>query len=198
MWIIVLLLSTCYCRWSKEKAWEWYNKQPWLIGINFILSTAANQLEMWQPETFYLVAIDRELGWAQGLGFNTVRVFLHYLLWQHDKEGLFTRMDMFLTLATRHNISTAFVLLDDCWSPHSKLGKQPEPMPHLHNSRWVKSPGVEISQNLAKQNLVSGYIKDTLKRFANDKRIVMWDIYNEPGNSNPFEYSVPLLQKAFN
>eukprot|EP00826_Nyctotherus_ovalis_P039712 TRINITY_DN3837_c0_g1_i10.p1 TRINITY_DN3837_c0_g1~~TRINITY_DN3837_c0_g1_i10.p1 ORF type:complete len:187 (-),score=42.20 TRINITY_DN3837_c0_g1_i10:53-613(-) len=150
--ILICLLACGYCRWSKEKAWEWYNKHPWLVGVNYIPSTAINELEMWQAETFDMATIDRELTWAQNLGFTSVRVFLHYLLWQSDKEGLFTRMDKFLALAARHNLSTAFVFLDDCWCPHPKLGKQPEPIPRLHNSGWAKSPGVEISQDLVKQN----------------------------------------------
>ncbi len=41
-------------RWSVEKANEWYAKQPWLVGCNFIPSTAVNQLEMWQEETILL------------------------------------------------------------------------------------------------------------------------------------------------
>ena len=78
-------------RWSAEQANAWYAKQPWLVGCNFIPSTAINQLEMWQPETFDPKTIDRELGLAQSIGFNTVRVFLHNLPWRDDRKG--TRSD---------------------------------------------------------------------------------------------------------
>ena len=57
-------------RWSKEQAWEWYDKQPWLVGCNFLPSTAINQLEMWQADTFDPKTIDRELGWAESIGMN--------------------------------------------------------------------------------------------------------------------------------
>jgi len=55
-------------RWSAEKANAWYDRLPWLVGCNFIPSTAVNQLEMWQAETFDADTIDRELGWAKGVG----------------------------------------------------------------------------------------------------------------------------------
>ena len=76
-------------RWSEERAATWQRERPWLVGCNFIPSTAINQLEMWQADTFDSATIDRELGWAQDLGFTSVRVFLHHLLWQQDKDGFF-------------------------------------------------------------------------------------------------------------
>jgi hypothetical protein len=67
-------------RWSTEQANSWYQEQAWLVGCNFTPSTAINQLEMWQAETFDPETIDRELGWAAELGMNTVRTYLHDLL----------------------------------------------------------------------------------------------------------------------
>ena len=74
-------------RWSEEKANSWYQQQPWLVGSNFIPANAINELEMWQAATFDPQEIDKELGWAQSLGMNTMRVFLHDLLWQQDAAG---------------------------------------------------------------------------------------------------------------
>src|SRR6516162_4714676 len=85
-------------RWSEEKANAWYRKQPWLVGCNFIPSSAINQLEMWQADTFDPKTIDRELGWAAGLGFNSVRVFLHDLPWKEDSKGFLQRIDRFLAI----------------------------------------------------------------------------------------------------
>jgi hypothetical protein len=53
-------------RWTAEQACRWYERQPWLVGCNFLPSTAVNDVEMWQQETFDPATIDRELGWAQG------------------------------------------------------------------------------------------------------------------------------------
>jgi hypothetical protein len=71
-------------RWSAEQANAWYAKQPWPLGSDYIPSNAINELEMWQADTFDPQRIDLELGWAQKLGMNTMRVFLHDLLWQQD------------------------------------------------------------------------------------------------------------------
>ena len=68
--------------WSKEKANAWYAKLPWMAGADFLPSTAINQLEMWQEESYDSATIDRELGFAAGIGMNVMRVYLHHLAWQ--------------------------------------------------------------------------------------------------------------------
>ena len=107
----------CRDRWTPEQAHAWYAKQPWLVGCNYIPSNAINQLEMWQADTFDPATIDRELGWAASLGFTSVRVFLHDLLWQQDREGFLKRLDQFLAIAERHHIGVMLVPLDGVWDP---------------------------------------------------------------------------------
>lgn len=183
--------------WTKEKAAEWYAGQPWLVGADFITSTAINQLEMWQAATFDSVAIDKELGYAEGIGMNTMRVYLHHLAWQVDKEGFKNRMNTFLTIADKHHIKPLFVFFDDCWNDTYKAGKQPDPKPGIHNSGWVQDPGKLAYMDLSADDMLETYVKDILTRFKDDKRILLWDLYNEPGNSNYGNQSLPLLQKAF-
>ena len=137
-------------RWSREKAGAWHKQQPWLVGCNYIPSTAINQLEMWQADTFDPKTIDRELGWAENLGFTSVRVFLHDLPWKEDAVGFAKRIDRFLEIADKHKIRVMFVLLDSCWHPEPKSGKQPAPTPHLHNSGWVQCPGVAVLRDTEK------------------------------------------------
>lgn len=184
-------------RWSVEKAEKWYAEQPWLVGCNFTPSTAINQLEMWQGDTFDLKTIDRELGWAKDIGMNTVRVYLHDLLWQQDREGFLKRIEQFLTVADKHNIKTMFVLCDSCWNPHPKLGKQPEPKPHTHNSGWVQSPHVDILNDEKKHASLQPYIKGVIGKFKDDKRVLVWDLYNEPANKNSEKLCLSLLKKIF-
>lgn len=169
-------------RWSKEQANAWYAKQPWLVGANYLPSNAINQLEMFQAETFSPELIDRELGYAKKLGFNSLRVFLHDLLWQQDREGFIKRCDQFLTIADKHDIKIMFVLFDSCWHPLPKLGKQPDPLPHTHNSGWVQSPGIEVLKNPEAFPHVKEYVVGIVSRFANDPRVVVWDVWNEPDN----------------
>jgi endo-1,4-beta-mannosidase len=183
--------------WSQEQAQNWCHSKKWMLGCDFIPSTAINQLEMWQAETFDSVTINRELGWAANIGFNTVRVYLHHLAWQIDSTGFKSRMDHYLEIANKHGISTIFVFFDDCWNPKYNAGKQPEPKPGIHNSGWVRDPGDLIHIDPAIIFILERYMKDVLSSFSKDKRILLWDLYNEPGNSGYGNASLPLLKKAY-
>lgn len=183
--------------WSIEKAAEWGKTMPWLRGCDFIPGSAINQLEMWQAETFDPVTIDRELGWAGSIGMNCMRVYLHHVAWETDKEGFKKRMNDYLTIADNHGIKTIFVIFDDCWNPVYSAGKQPDPKPGVHNSGWIRDPGELIFTNPEIITTLEAYEKDVLTTFRGDKRIVLWDLYNEPGNSGYGNRSMALLQKAF-
>ena len=183
--------------WPVEKANDWYTKWGWLRGSDFIPSTAINQLEMWQADTFDPTTIDKELGWAAGIGMNSMRVYLHHLAWQQDKEGFKKRVSNYLDMAEKHKISTIFVFFDDCWNPTYQAGKQPEPKPGIHNSGWVRDPGDLLFSDSNLTDSLELYVKDILNTFKDDKRIVLWDLYNEPGNSGYGNKSMPLLEKVF-
>lgn len=184
--------------WTKEQAAAWSKENGWLRGCNFNPSTAINQLETWQAETFDPETIDRELGWAENIGMNCMRVYLHHVAWEVDKDGFKGRMDQYLEIANKHGIKTIFVFLDDCWNPTYKAGKQPEPKPGVHNSGWIQDPGRLIYDDPSLVNTLEAYVKDVLTTFKDDKRIVLWDLYNEPGNSGYESKSLPLLKKVFN
>ena len=170
-------------RWSEKTANDWYAKQPWLVGSNYIPAGAINQLEMWQADSFDPQRIDLELGWAEGLGMNTMRVFLHDLLWQHDSAGFQKRIDTFLSIAAKHKIRPLFVLFDSCWDPSPKLGKQRDPRPGVHNSGWVQSPGASALEDEAQYPRLEAYVRGVVGAFAHDRRVLGWDVWNEPDNS---------------
>jgi hypothetical protein len=183
--------------WSNEKANEWYKNQPWLVGSNYIPASAINQLEMWQADTFDPTAIDKELGWAENIGMNTMRVFLHSLAYKADPKGFKSRMGQFLTIAEKHHVKPFFVFFDDCWNKIPKAGKQPERKIGIHNSGWMQDPGDPGHKETANYPALEIYVKDILTTFSHDKRILMWDLYNEPGNSGKVETSLPLLKLIF-
>lgn len=183
--------------WTDQRAIDWYEQWGWLRGANFIPSTAINQLEMWQAETFDPITIDRELGYAGSIGFNSMRVYLHHLAWQIDSVGFKNRMREYLDIADNRGISTLFVFFDDCWNPTYQAGKQPEPKQGIHNSGWIRDPGDALHINPDMIHLLERYVKDILTSFSNDHRIVLWDLYNEPGNSGYGDKSMPLLEKVF-
>lgn len=211
--LIVLMLSfTARAgaseRWSEKTANAWYAKQPWLVGGNYTPATAINELEMWQADTFDPKTIDTELGWAEGLGMNTMRVFLHDLVWQQDPAGFTKRIDAFLKIAAKHKIRPLFVLFDSCWDPFPQSGKQRAPKPGVHNSGWMQSPGANALKDPAQEPRLEAYVKGVTGAFKNDKRILGWDVWNEPDNTNGSSYGkqeppnkvelvLALLPKAF-
>lgn len=184
----------------------------WVAGCDFIPSNCINQLEMWQAESFDPETIDRELGWAEDLGFNAMRVFLHHLVWEADRDGFVDRINRYLEISSSHGIRTMFVFLDDCWDERATLGQQREPRKGVHNSGWVKDPGIlyfgpcgsgcqYAEDTTAILNVLEPYVKDILTTFKDDERILCWDLYNEPGGGQDpdryWERSFPLLKDIF-
>jgi hypothetical protein len=213
--VLVFILLLCQMtfaaqaeKWSEQKARDWYSRQPWLVGSNFVPAYAINELEMWQADTFDPKRIDTELGWAQSIGMNTMRVFLHDLLWKQDPEGFKRRLNTFLAIAARHNIRPMLVLFDSVWDPNPQLGKQRAPRPGVHNSGWMQSPGARALQDPSEYPRLEAYVKGVVGAFARDERVLAWDIWNEPDNMNPGSYDklepknkvelvLGLLPKAF-
>ena len=188
LWCCVLSVAG-QTRWTEQKAKDWYAGQNWLVGANFVPATAINQLEMWQADTFDAKRIDLELGWAQSIGMNTMRVFLHDLAYEQDKQGFKKRLDQFLALCEKHKIKPMLVIFDSVWDPNPKIGKQRAPMPGIHNSGWVQSPGAKALENSSEYPRLEKYVKDVVGSFAKDKRISAWDVWNEPDNLNGNDYA---------
>ena len=189
-------------RWTAEQAWTWYRRQPWIVGFNYVPSTACNTTEFWSAKTFDPKTIDRELGWGAGLGFDSCRVFVQYLVWKHDPEGLKKRLAQFLALADRHGLTTTLVLFDDCAfgdPPQTEpyLGKQRDPIPGMIAPSWTPSPGLKAVVDRSAWPDLEKYIKDLVGAFRQDKRVLMWDLYNEPGNTGMGNKSLPLVEATF-
>jgi hypothetical protein len=193
-------------RWSEEAANAWYARQPWLVGANYVPSDAINQFEMFQAVTFNPAINDRELGLAESIGMNTMRVFLQDQLWQQDPKGFVQRLDAFLAIAARHHIRPILVLFDSCWEASPHLGPQHPPIPGVHNSGWVQSPGGRELSDPSYEPKLKEYVVGIVSAFAKDERVLAWDIWNEPDNTNDKRFDEPkhkaelvaaLLPKAF-
>lgn len=185
-------------RWSVEKAALWQKNVGWKAGSNFVPSTAVNELEMFQSATYDAATIDRELQYAQDMGFNAMRVFLHNLLWSQDSAGFISTLENFLSMTEKHGISVMFVLFDSCWKAYPQVGEQPEPTPGVHNSQWVQAPGFETIIDQSKFDLLEEYTKGVVSHFKDDSRILAWDVWNEPNNSGYTDDTIsPLLQQVF-
>ena len=182
--ILLTVASPALARdlWTPAQANKWYAQQPWLVGSNYNPATAINQFEMWQAATFDPVTIDKELGWAAAMGMNTMRVYLHNQLWEDDAPGLKARMEQFLIIAAKHKIRPMFVLFDSCWDPNPVSGPQRPPIPGVHNSGWAQAPGAARLIDRSQYPKLEAYVKDIVGHFANDQRIIAWDVWNEPNN----------------
>ena len=199
-----VVIAVCLCtgrgwaqtaRWPEQKANAWYAQQPWLVGSNYVPKSAINQLEMWQEATFDPDEIDKELSWAEAMGMNTMRVFLHDLLWQQDAGGFQKRIDRFLTIASQHHIRPMFVLFDSCWDPLPRLGPQHPPIPGVHNSGWAQSPGAAALADANQYPRLKAYVQGVIGAFAKDNRILAWDVWNEPGADNAGSYPKEELKE---
>ena len=180
--------GTASARWDKAQAQQWYAGEPWPVGSNYLPADAINQLEMWQADTFHPKEIDKELGWAESLGMNTMRVFLHDLLWKQDAEGFKKRINEFLAICDKHKIRPVLVLFDSCWDPVPHLGKQRAPRPGIHNSGWVQSPGTQALQDPAQYPRLRAYVEGVVAAFGKDRRVLAWDVWNEPDNEGGGNY----------
>jgi hypothetical protein len=181
--------QTAEARWSAGQAKAWYAKQAWPTGADFVPADAINQLEMWQSASWNPTEIDRELGWAHDkFGMNTMRVFLHDLAWQQDPSGFKRRVNTFLAIAARHGIKPIFVLFDSCWDPNPKLGPQHAPLPGIHNSGWVQSPGRSALMDPSQEKRLQAYVTDMVGSFGHDQRVLAWDVWNEPDNTGGGSY----------
>lgn len=169
-------------RWTADRANAWYKAQDWLVGANYIPANAINQLEMWQSGTYDPRRIDGELRVAQQIGFNTMRVFLHDQLWVQDRVGFQRKLAQFVAIAASHGIKPLFVLFDSCWDPNPKLGPQHAPVPGVHNSGWVQSPGAALLSDQRYRNVLYDYVTGVIGLFRNDSRVLGWDLWNEPDN----------------
>jgi len=179
-----IALATPVKKWTQQQANSWYRLQPWLVGSNYIPATAINELEMWQADTFDPKRIDLELGWARSIGMNTMRVFLHDLVWEQDPAGFKQRIETFLQICEKHRIRPMFVLFDSCWDPNPALGKQRAPRQGVHNSGWMQSPGAKALEDPSQYPRLERYVKGVVGAFARDPRVLAWDIWNEPDNGN--------------
>uniref|UniRef100_A0A914CLI6 C-type lectin domain-containing protein n=1 Tax=Acrobeloides nanus TaxID=290746 RepID=A0A914CLI6_9BILA len=188
--------------WTPDQAWAWFNAQkPYIMGTELTVSSAANQLEMWQAETFNADLIDKEISFGSKLGFTVFRIFLHDLVYFNDPTGFKSRMNTVLNILDKYKMKALFVFFDsENPDTNPTLGQQPKPLPAKCDSVYAYTPNMTILNDPSKHEILKPYILDVVGTFANDSRVLAWDVYNEPGfggsdNRNPAQEI--LLQLVF-
>ena len=192
--------STVPGRWPADKAWQWYNQQPWPCGFNYVPANAISYTEMWMDYNFDPQLIDKELALAQGVGFNCLRVVLPFVVWEKEPEAFKKRLNTFLDLCHQRGIKVMFALFDDCvFGPIQDpvFGQQPDVVPGWYANGWTPSPGHRMVRDATTWPRLEKYVLDLLRTFGQDQRVWVWDLYNEPGNRGLGDCSVPLVAKVF-
>jgi len=187
-------------RWTKKDANDWWQKQKWTVGINYVTSNAVNDIEMWMDATFSPKLIEKELKTASAIGYNSVRVFLPYSVWYNEGMRFLENFDLFLDIADKAGLSVMPVLFDDCafdYGSEPVYGPQPDPVLGVHNSRWVPSPGFAVQDDPEALDHLKDYVREIIGSHRKDRRILIWDLFNEPGNSKRLDKALPLLKLAF-
>ena len=196
--------------WSKERAWDWYNARPWIRGCNFMGSDCANRIDQWQEYGFEerLATADRELQLAAETGFNSIRIIMDFFVWKHQRAGYMERLERYIQTAAKYGITCTIVFGNDCMPVKAealdrlKLGKQEW---HIgwHGGRKVSQHGTfgEAGYHLLDEPELAlehyEWVREIVEKYKNDERILMWDVFNEPGNSNRKNMSLPHLKKFF-
>ena len=211
-------------KWSKEKAWEWYNSRPWMRGFNFVPSDCSGWVEMWQEYNHAekVETIRRELALAKQIGFNVIRQFLAFDVWLYQRESFLKNVEEFLSIAAENDIGVLFVLISDGGRPKKKpdFGEINAGVFHgsfAVNARMIPgifpctdapapapaapaAPPAPLYSPVDEPELAEKfyqYVDDLASRYAKDERVIVWNIWNEPGNSNRGTLSVPHMKKAF-
>lgn len=194
-----------YTRWTESEINEWYSAQGWCAGCNYVPSNKVNQIDMWQEESYDHEIMDKELGWAQEIGFNVIRVFLHDMAYYADKEGFKARLDDFLSICQSHGQKAIITFFTNGGQQYNRrLGKQPEAIPGTHNKLWARTPGFDWARNPERNDSLKNYVQDVISTFAQDDRIFCWYLYNEPWNVSIYQVNddrhvdpYPLLTAVF-
>ncbi len=197
-------------KWSEERAWKWYNSRPWIRGCNFMSSDCANRIDQWQSLGFEerLATTERELELAAQTGFNSIRIIPEFIVWREEHDGFMERFERYIEMAARYGISCMVVLGNDCMQPKLE-GWKPQTLGEQHYD-WGYHGGRKLSQHgtfnvpgyhlLDEPELAAEHyemVREIVTKYKDDERIVMWDVFNEPGNSNRGNMSLPHLKKYF-
>lgn len=201
-------------RWTAEQAWEWYHSKPWITGFNFIPKDSISGIELFQEwgHEEAMAAAEKEIELAESLGFNSVRMMLPFYIWRVQHDAFMDHLEELLCMLDRHHITLMPILFNDCSVPKSKyrepdLGKQPDPVPGYFGGSPVTpfdddtqlgdSTGWNIDDDPEMKPVIEKYVKELGTKYGKDPRIIVWNIWNEPGNSGRLSKSLPMMENVF-
>ena len=196
-------------QWSKERAWAWHNARPWVRGFNYLPSNCTFQHEMWQEYGFEerMEVMEKEIALAQSVGFNSVRMAMYFEPWKADRDGYMARLERVLQLLDSHGFTMMAKFGNDCTVPKEEYAA---PVLGPQKTDWGYHGGVKRSPHRA--GLDVGWIpmddpvlepqyyewlRDIISAHKDDPRVVVWNLWNEPGNTKRFDLSEKYLRRFF-
>lgn len=202
-------------RWTEDEIWSWYTDREWVSGFNFVPSTSTGGMlylfqEYGHDEAFRQAA--KEIALAAGLGLNSVRVQLPFDVWLQQHDAFFHHLDEFLELLDGYDITMMPILFNDCVPPSVAykppvFGPQPEPIPGYFGGTDANSFDIDtqtggavgycITDEPGMDEKVERYVREMAQCYGSDSRILIWNVWNELGNSSRGDRSAPLMRKVF-
>ena len=196
-------------RWSKEKAWKWYNSHTWIRGCNYMSADCVNRVDQWQALHFEerMKTTEEELRLMRELGFNSVRLILEYVVWEKEHDSFLTRFERYISLLDKYGISAMIVLANDCMPPKTELWKMPDIGEQAYDvgyhggrkhSQHGRHAGPAPHYYFDEHESCEKYfemVNEIVTLYKNDPRILMWDLFNEPGNSQRSGITLPILKR---
>ena len=196
-------------KWTKEKAWQWYNSHPWIRGCNYMSADCINRVDQWQELHFEerLKTTEEELKVMKELGFNSVRLILEYVVWEKEHDSFLERFERYISLLDKYGISAMIVLANDCMPPKTELWKMPDIGEQSYDigyhggkkhSQHGRHTGPAPHFYLDDPKTAESYFKmveEIVTLYKDDNRILMWDLFNEPGNSQRSGITLPILER---
>lgn len=195
-------------KWSKEKIWEWYNSKPWIRGCNYMSADCANRIDQWQQYKFEerFETTKKELALMSKLGYNSIRIIPEFFVWKEEHDGFMERFERYIELANQNGISCMVVLGNDCCPPKEEalerlhLGEQHVDWGY-HGGRKVSQhgkfdgAGYSILDEPKSAEKYYEFVREIVEKYKNDERIIIWDVFNEPGNSKRDSMSLLHMKK---
>ena len=174
---LLAVISIVGLSWATLSA-EPHDTSTW-VGANYTPAYAVSAVHFWHD--FRPDVVEKELAAAKKYyGITTVRVYLHNIPYDAEKEKFLDRIEQFLVICDRHGIKPGFTFFDDChWHEGIFLEEPTEPIKGYHNGRWAACPQdrERKEENLPK---FKAYIQDVIRPHRDDPRVLWWETFNEP------------------
>ena len=183
VWVVVCLMPMSISARGAEpnsaEAWETIRPDFSNVrGLNYIASYAPSDVAMWR---FYdHDQIDRELGMIKGMGANSLRVWLAWVVYDVEGDKFIGKFEDFLSLCEKHRITVMPILWDSCFGD--------ELASYDDVKDWVANPGTKRVADASFRKSGDEYVRAVVAAGSDNPSLLAWDIMNEPSGPKVNEW----------